>query len=79
MKVKVAQLGPTICDPMDYTVHGILKARILEWVAVPFSRGSYQPRIEPRSPALQADSFPAEPQGKPIKIDKLLLSWVTLV
>ena len=79
MKVKVAQLGPTICDPMDYTVHGILQARILEWVAVPFSRGSYQPRIEPRSPALQADSFPAEPQGKPIKIDKLLLSWVTLV
>ena len=79
MKVKVAQLGPTICDPMDYTVHGILQARILEWVAVPFSRGSYQPRIEPRSPALQADSFPAEQQGKPIKIDKLLLSWVTLV
>ena len=79
MKVKVAQLAPTICDPMDYTVHGILQARILEWVAVPFSRGSYQPRIEPRSPALQADSLPAEPQGKPIKMDKLLRSWVTLV
>ena len=40
----VAQLGPTLCDPMDYTVHGILQARILEWVAVPFSRGSFQPR-----------------------------------
>ena len=32
------------CDPMDYTVHGILQARLLEWVAVPFSRGSSQPR-----------------------------------
>ena len=37
MKVKVALLCPTLCDPMDYTVHGILQARILEWVAVPFS------------------------------------------
>ena len=33
-----------LCDPMDYLVHGILQARILEWVAVPFSRGSFQPR-----------------------------------
>ena len=40
MKVKVALLCPTLCDPMDYTVHGILQARILEWVAVPFSGGS---------------------------------------
>ena len=44
MKVKVAQLCPTLCDPMDYIVHGILQARILEWVAFPFSRGSSQPR-----------------------------------
>ena len=44
MKVKVAQLCPTLCDPMDYTVHGILQARILEWVAFPFSRVSSQPR-----------------------------------
>ena len=42
MKVKVAQLCLTLCDPMDYTVHGILQARILEWVA--FSRESSQPR-----------------------------------
>ena len=34
----------TLCNPMDYTVHGILQARILEWVAVPFFRGSFQPR-----------------------------------
>ena len=40
--VKVAQLFMTLCDPMDYIVHGIL--RILEWVAFPFSRGSSQPR-----------------------------------
>ena len=60
--------------PMDYTVHGILQARILEWVVFPFSRGSSQPRdwtqdlpnpgIEPRSSTLQADSLPAEPQGE---------------
>ena len=43
-EVKVAQSCPTVCDPMDYTVHGILQARILEWVAFPFSRGSSQPR-----------------------------------
>ena len=39
-----AQSCPTLCHPMDYTVHGILQARILEWVAVPFSRRSSQPR-----------------------------------
>ena len=42
--VKVAQSCPTLCNRMDYTVHGILQARILEWVAFPFSRGSSQPR-----------------------------------
>ena len=44
VKVKVTQLCLTLCDPMDYTVHGILQARILEWVAVPFSRGASQHR-----------------------------------
>ena len=44
MKVKVTQLCPTLGDPMDYTVHGILQARILQWVAFPFSRESSQPR-----------------------------------
>ena len=42
--VKIAQSCPTLCNPMDYTVHGILQARILEWVAFPFPRGSSQPR-----------------------------------
>ena len=50
---------------MGSTVHGILQARILEWVAFPFSRGSSQPGIEPGSPTLQVDSLPAEPQEKP--------------
>ena len=44
VKVKVAQSCPTLCNPMDYTVHGILQARTLEWVAFPFSRGSSKPR-----------------------------------
>ena len=46
VKAKVIQSCPTlwICEPMDYTVHGILRARILEWVVFPFSRGSSQPR-----------------------------------
>ena len=43
VKVKVTQSCPTVCGPMDYTVHVILLARILEWVDFPFSRGSSQP------------------------------------
>ena len=58
MKVKITQLCSTLCDPMDYTVHGILQAKILEQVAFPFSRGSFQPQY----PDLLADSLPAEPQ-----------------
>ena len=46
---------------MDYKVHEILQARILEWVVFPFSRGSSQPK----SPTLQVDSLPGEPPGKP--------------
>ena len=44
LKVKVAQSCPILCDPMDCIVHGILKARIMEWVTFPFSRGSSQPK-----------------------------------
>ena len=44
VKLKVAHSCLTLCDPMDYTVHGILQARILEWLAFPFFRGSSQPR-----------------------------------
>ena len=64
-RVLVAQLCPTLCDPTDCgspgsSVHAILQARILEWVAIPFSRGSSDPGIEPGFPALQADSLPPE-------------------
>ena len=51
-------------QPMDYAVHGILQARVLELVTFPFSRGSSQPGIEPRFPTLQVDSLLAEPQEK---------------
>ena len=42
--MKVAQLCPALCDPMDHTVHGILQAGVLEWIAFPFSTGSSQLR-----------------------------------
>ena len=44
MKVKVTQSYLTLCNPMDYTVYGILQVRTPEWVAIPFSRESFQPR-----------------------------------
>ena len=50
---------------MDYTVHGILQARILEWVAVPFSEDLPNLGIKARSPTLQADSLSAEQPGSP--------------
>ena len=61
MKVKVAQLCPTLCDPMEFS-------RPEYWNGQPFpSPGDLpNPGIKPKSPALQVDSLPAEPQGKPI-------------
>ena len=67
VKVKVALSCPTLCNPMVYTVHGILQARILEWVAFPILGDLPNPGIEPRFRTLQADSLSAEPQGKPLK------------
>ena len=70
----VSQLCPTLCDPMDCrplgsSIHGISQARILEWVAISFSRGASWPRdgswVSWASPALQADSFTTESLGKP--------------
>ena len=71
----VAKLYSTLCNPMDYSlpgssVHRILLARILEWVAISLSRGSSPPRMEPASPALTGGCitgkfFTAEPSGKP--------------
>ena len=55
--------NPIHCSPAGSSVYGILQERILEWAAIPFSRGSSQPGTEPRSPALQVDSLPSEPPG----------------
>ena len=69
------QLCLTLCIPMDYSlpdsdssVHGISQARILEWVAISFSRGSSQPEIEPTtpaSPALAGGFFTMAPPREP--------------
>ena len=72
--MNVAQSSLTFCNPMDYTVHEILQARILEWIAFPFSGGSSQPfsggSSQPRDwtqvSTLKVDSLPAESQAKPI-------------
>ena len=71
VKVKVAQSYLTLCNPMDYRVHGILQARILEWVAGPFSRGAFQPRYQIQVFCLAGRFFPAEPPGKPRCIGEL--------
>ena len=55
--MKVAQLFPTLCDPMDYTVFGILQVKILEWVAFPFSRGSFQPRDQTQVSHIEGGFF----------------------
>ena len=68
-EVKVTRSCSTLCNLRDYIVHGILQARILEWVAFPFSRGSFQPRDQTQvSLALRVDSSPSEQQGKPQNI-----------
>ena len=56
-EVKVSQLCLTLCDPMDYKVCGILQARIPEWVAFPFSRGSSQPRDQTRVSCIAGGFF----------------------
>ena len=53
----VIQLCLTLCDPMDCWVHGILQARILEWVAFPFSRGSSQPRDQTQASRIAGRFF----------------------
>ena len=63
--VKVTQL--VVSDSLRPHAQEIVQARILEWVAVPFSRDLPNLEIEPRSPTLQVDSLPTEPPGKPEK------------
>ena len=72
MYAKLHQSCLILCDAMDKSlpgssVHRILQARVPEWVATAFSRDLPDPGIEPTSPALQADSLPSEPPGKPTK------------
>ena len=74
---EVAQSCPTLCDPMDYSlsgssVHGIFQARVLEWIAISFSRGSSRPRNRTRVSALQADGqtlYHLSHQGSPLKME----------
>ena len=66
----LVQSCPTLCDPIDcsppgFSVHGILQARILEWVAISSPEDLPDPGIKPWSPALQADSLLFEIPGKP--------------
>ena len=74
--MEVAQSRMTLCDPTDCSlpgssVHGILQARILEWVAISSSGDLLEPGIEPRSPSLQANSLLSEPSGKPVVSNSL--------
>ena len=82
MKVKVAQSCLTLCDPVDYTVHGILQARILDWGAFPFSRGSSQPRDRTQVSHIAGSFFTlSQPQGSPGTLEWVnlpLLQWIFL-
>ena len=56
--MKVTQSCPTLCDPLDYTVvHGILQAKILEWVVIPSSRGSFEPVDETQVSSIAGGFF----------------------
>ena len=68
----VAKSCPTLCNPMycslpGSSVHGILQARILDWIAIPSPEDLLNPEVKPGSPVLQADSLLSEPPGKPCK------------
>ena len=72
MCVKVAQLCLTLCDPMDYIVHGILQAKILEWVAISSSRGSLQTQgWTPGLPHCRQIIYQLSHQGSP-----RILEWI---
>ena len=78
---KLLQSCPALCNPMDYnppssSVHGILQAIILEWVAIPFSRDLPNPEIRPRCPALQAYSLHSGPPGKSLLLSLSLCTYI---
>ena len=70
---EVAQLCPTLCDPMDYSlsgssVHGIFQARVLVWIAISFSRGSSRPRNRTRVSRIASRALLSEPPGKTFEV-----------
>ena len=65
---KLLQSCPTLCNPMDFSVHGALQIKILEWVSISFSRGSSQPRDWATSLELAGRFFTTETPGKPNKV-----------
>ena len=82
--VLVTQLCPTLCDPTDCSppassIHGIFQARILEQIAILFSKGSSQAGIKPRSPELKAESLLSEPSGKLLARQEYKLLWIALI
>ena len=77
--VKVTQLCLTLCDPMDYIVHGVLQARTLKYMAVPFSRGSSQPRDWTQVSHIAGGFFTGQATGKlknPGVGSLCLLQWI---
>ena len=88
MYAKSLQLCPTLCNTMDCSlpgssVHGIIQASTVEWVAMPSSKESSQPRIElkslNKSPALQTASWPLAPSGKPRLFQSIYKKGASLV
>ena len=81
---EVTQLCPTLCDPMDCSllrssIHGTFQTRVLEWVAISFSRGSSPPKNRNclfLSPSLADGFFTTVSPGKPLKIEYLVSSRV---
>ena len=84
--IEVAQSCPTVCDPMDCSllgssVHGIFQARILEWVAIYFSRGTSQPRDQTRVSCIAGRCFTiwATREGTISGIDNTILTHIKLL
>ena len=73
---EIAQSCLNLCNPVNCnlpgsSVGGIFQARVLQWIAISFSRESSPQGTEPGSPALQADALPSEPPGKPTTMQNI--------
>ena len=79
LEVKVTHLCLTLCDPMYYRVHGILRARILEWVAFPFSRGSSQPRDRTQVSCIAGGYFTSWATREAPKWSSVIWKWLLSV